>query len=438
LTRFLPGRELEQLAAEAGVMKRQRKINIHALFWTVVLGFGTGGERTLAALRRAYEMTTELRVAPSSFYARFTPAFERFMKRTAEHVMALVAQVQGRLSGTLSSFRDLVIADATVIRLHELLATTYPACRTNHTKAALKLHTVLSVCGAGARSVRVTSERVPDGKVLRVGRWLKGKLLLFDLAYFRYQLFARIERNGGYFITRLKKSANPRIVKLHQRCRGRAVPLIGDRIWDVVERLQRQTIDAQVEVTYRRRRYAGKRRRVDMQLRLVGVHNPNTGAYHLYLTNIPPARLSPEDIAQAYAARWLVELFFRELKSRYHAEDIPSQKPAIVATLLYAVLITVAVSHALLAAVRAKLGDSGDRVPEERWATLFAMVARDLLEIVVRRTRKARALERSVALILCHEAIDPNRGRRRLQHRVEHGTQLDYMFRRKAQSGARG
>jgi len=148
LTSFLPRRELEALAAEAGVMKRQRKISIHALFWTVVLGFGTGRDRTLAALRRAFELTTELRVAPSSFYARFTPAFERFMKRTVEHVMSLVAHVQGQLSGTLSSFRDLVIADATVIRLHELLATTYPACRTNHTKAALKLHTVLSVCAA--------------------------------------------------------------------------------------------------------------------------------------------------------------------------------------------------------------------------------------------------------------------------------------------------
>jgi IS4 transposase len=433
LTRFLPRHELEELAAEAGVMKRARKVQVHALFWTLVLGFGTGRERTLAALRRAFALATEVRLAPSSFYDRFTPAFQRFIKAAAGRVLARVSETSGRLAGTLASFRDLVIADATVIRLHDLLFKAFPACRTNHTRAAVKLHAVLSVCGAGPRAVRVTSERVHDGKMLRIGRWVAGKLLLFDLAYFHYQLFARIERNGGYFITRLKKSANPRIVGLHRRWRGRAVPLLGQRIWDVVDRLKRRTLDAEVEVSFSRRSYAGRRRRAVQRLRLVGVQDPQTREYHLYLTNIPPARLSPGDIAQTYAARWLVELFFRELKSRYRAEDMPSRKRVIVETLLYSVILTVAVSRALLAAVRARLGALGARVPEERWAVLFAIVARELLAVVVGRARAARALERSISRTLCHEAVDPNRGRARLRQRVEAGTQFDHMFTRRTQ-----
>jgi len=437
LTRFLSPDELETMAVEAGVMKRQRKVQVHALFWTLVLGFGTGRDRTIAALRRAFEFATGVQLAASSFYDRFTPALERLMKSAVAHVLTSVAQAQGQLAGVLSSFRDLVITDATVIRLHEMLASTFPACRTNHTKAAVKLHAVLSVVGAGASSVKVTSERVHDSKVLSIGPWVKGKLLLFDLAYFCYRLFARIERNGGYFISRLKNNANPRIVGLHRRWRGRAVDLVGKRVKDVVERLQRQTIDAEVEVTYYRRRYKGQRRQATLRLRLVGVQDPATKEYHLYLTNIPPARLSAEDIAQSYGARWLVELFFRELKSRYRAEDITSRNPTIVATLLHSVILTIAASRALLATLRAKLGALGARVPEERWANLFAAVARDLLTLVLDPARKTRALAESIGKTLCHEAVDRNRGRKLLRQLVEDRVQLDYLFRRSQATAAR-
>lgn len=45
---------------------------------------------------------------------------------------------------------------------------------------------------------------------------MTGRLLLFDLGYFRYQLFDAIGRQGGYFLTRLKQNANPEIIAL--RC----------------------------------------------------------------------------------------------------------------------------------------------------------------------------------------------------------------------------
>jgi IS4 transposase len=40
---------------------------------------------------------------------------------------------------------------------------------------------------------------------------------------------------------------------------------------------------------------------------MVGVRNPKGEGYHLYLTNVPPERLSAEDIAATYAARWTIE-----------------------------------------------------------------------------------------------------------------------------------
>jgi len=419
LTTLLPPAELDRMAAEVDLVRRQRKFDVHAFFWTLVLGFGTGHHRTLAALRRAYQVATGQSVAPSAFYDRFTPALVRFLKATVLWALSRVAQPVRPLRGKLAQFTDLVVTDSTVLRLHDLLESTFPACRTNHTRAALKMHTVLSVLGTGPRSVRITSERVHDGPVFQVGPWVKGRLLLFDLGYFRYQLFCCIDRNKGFFIVRLKSNANPLIVGVNQTWRGRSVELLGQRIQDVRKRLQRQSLDVQVEVTFKRRVYGGVRHKGIERFRLVGVRDAHTGEYHLYLTNIPPERLDATDIAQTYAARWLVELFFRELKSHYRGDQMPSAKRAVVEALLYAVLWTVLVSRTLLETARRRLGDKGRRLPTERWAIVFAAVALDVLRLMV-----GPAPAGSIERLLLHEGIDPNVKRLLLLERVEAGTQF--------------
>ena len=45
-----------------------------------------------------------------------------------------------------------------------------------------------------------------------------------------------------------------------------------------------------------------------------------------YLTNIPVEILAAEDIARLYAARWEIELIFKELKSHYRMDQIPRDR----------------------------------------------------------------------------------------------------------------
>ena len=423
---LLPRRVVNRLAREAGLCQRERKVRPVDFFWSLVLGFSGGRGRTLAGLRRTYEEITRTRLAPSAFYDRFTPQLVRLLKAIVAVLLAKVAAPQRALLGPLAAFRDLILTDSTVIRLHALLENTFPGCRTNHTKAALKLHAVISATGAGPRSLKVTSERVHDGPVFTVGKWVKERLLLFDLAYFRFQLFSCIDRNGGFFIVRLKKSANPKVVALNRCWRGRSVPLLGQRVHDFVDRLQRQALDVMVEIDFKRRAYAGVRHKATQRFRLIGVRDPATREYHLYLTNIPSERLSPEDIGQIYAARWVVELFFRELKSHYRIEDMPSRKRHIVEALLYAAIISFVVSRHLLDAVRRKLGADAALVPEERWAILFARAARDVLRLLLWPRRHAAPIARAIEPFLLHAAVTPDAKRDPLLRRVESRTQYDY------------
>lgn len=420
LHQLLPRKKLETMARETGAFQRYRTVDIVSFFWTLLLGFGVSKQRTLASLRRAFGKTTGQTLAPSAFYDRFTPSLAKFMKMALLHVLEKAGLPERRLAGSLSAFKDVLAADSTVVRLHDLLKTKWPACRTNHTLAALKAHVVMSVVGKGASSVKVTGQRVHDGPVLRAGGWVKGKLLLFDLGYYRFQLFARIGKCGGYFLTRLKDNANPIICGLHRTWRGNSVPLLNQKLQDVLGRLKREILDVDVELGFRRRPcwpYGG--RKDTMRCRLVGVRNDETGRYHLYLTNIPVETLAAEEVGKVYSARWLIELCFRELKSQYELEAMPSSKSYIVETLVYAAFLTLIASRTLLSALRTRLGRLGKRCPAERWASIFRTVASDMLTILLYPVREAATIERRITRMIQREIIDPNARRVHLLARTE-------------------
>lgn len=421
LASLISTRNLNLLAGYAGMSKRRRKVDPVALFWTIVLGFATGKERSLAGLRRAFQKSTGIRLVPSAFYDRFTRELARFFRLVVGELVGQLEVLHAPLRGTLGSFRDVILADATLVRLHDLLEKRFPACRTNHTRASAKLHVVMSVTGGGLRSVKITSGRQHDGPVLTVGRWVKDRLLLFDLGYYRYQLFDRIDRQGGYFISRLKENANPLITAVLGVAGAKGLPLVGERLQDVLGRLRRETLDLRVRVEFRRRAYCGSRSGAAREFRLVGVRDAITGDYHLYVTNVPSERLEAAEVAAVYAARWQVELLFKEMKSCYRLEDMPSRKAHIVETLLLASVVTLLASRRLLLAVREKLRNERGDVPEGRWASVFAAFASQMLDLLMAPARQSRAIGRWLEAMLLHEATDPNVSRRLLLARVQNG-----------------
>jgi len=187
-------------------------------------------------MRRAYQKSTGATLVPSAFYDRFTKSLAVFLRFVVEELLERLRETEATFAGALQSFRDVVVTDSTLVKLHDLLERRFPGCRTNHTKAAAKLHVMMSVRGQGPRSVRLTSGRQHDCPVFQVGRWVRDRLLMFDLGYFRYQLFDCIDRNGGYFISRLKENANPQITATLRQWRGRSVPLVGERLREVIAR----------------------------------------------------------------------------------------------------------------------------------------------------------------------------------------------------------
>ena len=417
LSRLFPAALLGRVARETGTVRRRRLVDPVKLFWVVVLSVG-GGERSFADLRRSYEKVTGKRLSASSFYNRFTPAFTGFLRELLALGLDKLDRCAEASAAVLGEIRDVLCVDSTIVRLHDALADCWPACRTNHTLAAVKLHAVLNVHGMGPHRIKITSERVHDGPVLRAGRWVKGRLLLFDLGYFRYSLFAAIAQQGGFFLTRLKDNANPTVRHLHRSHRGRAVAVEGLKLHDIRSRLRRAVFDAEAEICFQRRKYAGRRSTAKMRVRIVGLWDEQRSVHHWYITNLPVAKVKAEEIGKLYAARWTIELLFRELKSSYQLESIPSRKSHVVEAFLYASLLTLLASRALLLALR-RWGSLADRrTPTERWARLFVSAAPDLLALVLDPAAMARIRERPLRNFFLAEAPDPNVKRSLLPERT--------------------
>jgi len=382
LNDLFPAKWLYEQAEATGFMQRYRKVDPVLMFWTVVLGFGVRMQRSLAGLHRAYQRNAEPEndVNRSSFYKRFDDRLVVFLKTCVRHAIEHQAGEAGQAMGKrFERFHDVLVQDSTVIRLHESLAKAFPATRSRVAAAGVKVNLLVSAVSGGAKRVLITGERTAEAKLLKIGAWVKDRILLIDLGYYKHHAFARIQENGGYYVSRLKGSADPTIVGLVRKVRGASINVEGKRVSEVLPKLKRGVLDCIVEVSFKRRAYNGKSTPDTLRMRLVAVRNEETGEYHAYITNIMPDVLEAEDIASLYAVRWDIELVFKELKSRYALDVINTRDPQIVEALIWIAILTLLVSRRVYNhALRRSDPSKFVRYTKQRWSIVFAENAQEL------------------------------------------------------------
>ncbi|HLM90798.1 MAG TPA: IS4 family transposase [Thermoplasmata archaeon] len=419
LNLLLPSELIERFARETGFVRRERTIRPVAFLWTLILDFGVELHRHLEELRAGYAERTELPLTYPGFYLRFTPELSKFLKRCLEHALAELAHEPGReLDPKLARFEDLLLKDSSVVRLHASLAKRWPATRSRKIAAGVKVDLLVSVRANGPKTVALVGERTHDAKLLRVGAWVKDRLLLFDLGYYSHRLFAKIGENGGFFVSRWKKSADPLFVRSLTVHRGRAIDLEGKRLSEVLPRLERQTLDAEVELAFRRRTYNGQRSGDTLRCRLVAVWDEAGSEYHLYLTNVGPEVLSAEEVARLYAMRWEIELVFKELKSHYALDQFRTTNAQVVEALIWSALLTLVVSRRLHTLVRRRAPEEiRSRYTQLRFAVNFRRGARHLLSAMLYDLglSKERGNRFALNMYLVEASLDPHVKRHRFR-----------------------
>ena len=282
----------------------------------------------------------------------------------------------------------------------------------------MKIYLVHSVTTQSVIARAITDERTHESRLFKTGSWLQGRLFLLDLCFFKYRRFALIDENGGFFVSRLKRSANPTIVRELREWRGRTIPLEGTHVFDVVGDLCREHINVEVEVTFKCRVYNETQSLDSKRFRVVGVRVSDADdGYRLYITNLPSSEFTPEQVSAMYRARWVVELVFRELKLQYGLERFQTEKDHIVRIQVLVALLTLVVSRAILRVFVDYAAEIGDECvfPAEGWATTFWSYAQQVLSDIVMEYGYG---EPNLAETWYQEARQPRHSQERLMQEV--------------------
>jgi IS4 transposase len=121
------------------LVEQEWKFDAVALFYTLSFGFAAGSDRSLRAfLERYVEMADCDELSYASFHGWFEPAFVALLREILDDAIENLDTGRADLNGRLERFRDVLIADATVVSLYQDATDVYAA--TGDEQAGLKVH----------------------------------------------------------------------------------------------------------------------------------------------------------------------------------------------------------------------------------------------------------------------------------------------------------
>ena len=212
--------------------------------------------------------------------------------------------------------------DSTTI---DLCLSLFPWATFRQHKAAIKLHTLLTLQGNFPTVIIITPGSIHDVNILDQLVWEAGAFYIMDRGYLDFARLHRLHQAGAFFVTRAKK--NFRCARRYSRPVDKTTGLRFD-----------QTVVA-----------TGLETRLDypVPLRRIGYRDPQTGKVLVFLTNnftIPALT-----ITQLYRGRWQIELFFKWLKQHLRIKAFYGTSPNAVRTQIW-----IAIAVYLLVAILKK------------------------------------------------------------------------------------
>src|SRR5512136_1908055 len=214
--------------------------------------------------------------------------------------------------------------DSTTI---DLCLSLFPWAKFRRHKAAIKLHTLLTLRGCFPTVVILTTGKVHDVNILDQLVYEPGAFYIADRGYLDFGRLHRIHRSGAFLVTRAKK--NSRFQRRYSHPVDKSTGLLFD-----------QTV---VLTGFR------SRQQYPDALRRIGFRDPQTGKRFVFLTNnfTEPALT----IAQLYRCRWQIELFFKWIKQHLRIKAFYGTSENAVRTQVW---IAIAV-YVLVAIVKKRL-----------------------------------------------------------------------------------
>lgn len=342
-----------EVAAECGLIRRQRKVSGPNLCQTLVLGWLSNPEATLEELCQT-GVAVGLEISPQGLDQRFTKETGEFLQRMLEEMIAVMFAVDPVATPLLQRFNGVYVTDSSIVQLPDELRDCWEGFggRVATSQAALKLQVRLDMLQGKLEGPLLCPGRMHDRAAEALHEPLPaGALHLADLGYWKLAGLADLSARSCYWLTRLQVQT-------------KIIDAAGCS-WSQADFLQRQRsnqLDVAVCLGAKARLQARllavkvppevaaeRRRRIKEQARSRGQkisHDRLALAdWTLLVTNIPPTLLSLDEALLLARLRWQIELLFKLWKSEGQIAHWRTEKPWRILCELYAKLMGMMIQH---------------------------------------------------------------------------------------------
>ncbi|WP_142332426.1 IS4 family transposase [Bacillus cereus] len=363
LYRYMSPATLNQLAIEAGGMKRKRKCHGHHFLSLCVWLNQQVATTSLTQLCSQLETSTGVLLSPEGLNRRFNSASVAFFRTVFTTLLQAKIGGVSKISHSLSSYFERIrILDSTTFQVPDRFASTYPGAGGCSHKAGVKIE-------PGKRSDQAYG-------ATRTDMIQKNELYIRDLGYFRLQDFKSIQDKQGYYLSRLKlptkiyrKEFETVVFKTKP---SQLKPVyIQIHLEDIMKQLQPGQVyelhDVYVGskdklptriVVYRCTEEQKQKRLRDRAIREKKKGITYTERTKLlqgitvYMTNIPTEWVPKEKIYDLYSLRWQIELLFKIWKSWFQIHRCKSIKQERLECHLYGQLISILLCSSTMFKIR--------------------------------------------------------------------------------------
>jgi hypothetical protein len=290
LLNLVPWRVLDRLVDRYGGNKRVRRLSTQNQF-VAMLYAQLSGAQSLRAIEASFEShATQLYHLGAKELSRSTLS-DANAKRSCAVFTELLSELMGRCERSLAGqVADAVyLVDSTGFRLSSLSANW---ARFSSGVHGAKLHIVYNPDSARPNFAELTPANVNDITVAKTIPIRPGATYVFDLGYYDYGWWAKLDNAGCRLVTRLKVNTRLSITAENKVAEGSCV--LSDRIGFLPARQARS----------RKNPFADPVREITVRT--------ETGKILRIVTNDLDA--PADEIAELYKRRWQIELFFRWIK----------------------------------------------------------------------------------------------------------------------------
>lgn len=352
------GSMVEEFAEKRGVIKRKRKFRGQSLLRMVVLTLLKKPEATFEDMA----FTAAQLGVPVTAHAvekRFTQPLVDFLRDVLSLALQQVVAAEPVSVELLERFTAVFIGDSSSIALPDEMQQEFPGCGGTEGSglAALKIQVRWNLKTGELPLVLIEVGRASDAKSpIAQQEAQAGSLEIFDLGYFSLNRFRRLDEGQASYISRLQHGTtvldeHGQVLNLREFLAAHAVGNVVDVpvLLGINDRLPCRLIAVRVpeEVANRRRQKAHEK--AAKHGRAPSAEYLELLGWSLFVTNLPPEKLTWKEVVVLYRARWQIELLFKLWKSHNHlAHRRPGATPVEAMAVLWAKLLGVLLQHWLL------------------------------------------------------------------------------------------